>query len=316
MLELNLKRFYERGLQIGIVLFGISFLTFLLIYLSPGDPAEIMLTACGNIPTPELLAQTRVDLGVDQPFMIQYRRWIVGICSGNMGNSYSLKVPVFEKLISSFLITLKLAISSLFLMIFISIPLGILAAVNQNKIIDYIVRGFSFIGISVPSFWIGLIFLRFFGVQLKLIPISGGTSDIKALILPALTLALAMSAKYTRQVRTIVLEELQQEYVIGAKIRGIKKNTILLKHILPNAMLPLITLLGLSLGSLLSGTAVVEIVYNWPGMGSMAVKAISTHDYPLIQGYVLSVALFYMLINLLVDLSYKYLDPRVKVSYK
>lgn len=304
--------FFKRAFQIWIVLFGISFLTFCLIHLSPGDPAEIMLTACGNIPTPELLAQTRADLGLDQPFLKQYTDWIGKVCTGNLGTSYSLKVPVFDKLVSSFIVTLKLAISSLFLMIVISIPLGVISAVKRNRFTDYLIRSFTFIGISIPSFWLGLIFLSIFGVTLKWIPVSGGTDNFKSLILPSITLALAMSAKYTRQVRTTVLEELRQEYVVAARIRGIKERTILIKHVLPNVMLPLITLLGLSLGSLLSGTAVVEIVYNWPGMGNMAVKAISTQDYPLIQGYVLLIALFYMLINLLVDYSYKHLDPRLQ----
>lgn len=306
------KNFLKKIFQIIIVLLGISFLTFALIYLSPGDPAEIMLTACGNIPTPELVAQTRIELGIDKPFLTQYRDWLLKICRGDMGYSYSLKVPVWRKLISNFFITLKLAVTSLFLMVIISIPLGVLAAINRNKKIDYFVRGFTFIGISVPSFWLGLIFLSVFGVKLKLVPIAGGTANLKALILPAITLALSMSAKYTRQVRTTVLDELRQDYVTGARIRGMSEKIIMIKHVLPNVLLPLVTLLGLSLGSLLSGTAIVEIVYNWPGMGSMAVKAISTHDYPLVQGYVLFIALFYMVINLIVDSSYKYLDPRLE----
>ena len=309
------RYFFKRLGQIAIVLFGISFFTFLLIYLSPGDPAEIMLTECGNIPTSELLEQTRRELGLDKPFMIQYGNWLGKFCMGDMGHSYSLKIPVADKLISSFFITLKLAIASLVLMIVISIPFGFLAAVKRNEKLDYLVRAFTFIGISVPSFWLGLIFLRFFGVKLGWVTVAGGTSDLKSLILPAVTLALSMSAKYTRQVRTTVLDELRQEYVTGARIRGIDEKVILIKHVLPNVMLPLVTLLGLSLGSLLSGTAVVEIVYNWPGMGSMAVKAISTHDYPLIQGYVLLIALFYMGINLIVDYSYKHLDPRLEEKY-
>ena len=285
------KNFLKKIFQIIIVLLGISFLTFALIYLSPGDPAEIMLTACGNIPTPELVAQTRIELGIDKPFLTQYRDWLLKICRGDMGYSYSLKVPVWGKLISNFFITLKLAVASLFLMVIISIPLGVLAAINRNKKIDYFVRGFTFIGISVPSFWLGLIFLSIFGVKLKLVPIAGGTANLKALILPAVTLALSMSAKYTRQVRTTVLDELRQDYVTGARIRGMSEKIIMIKHVLPNVLLPLVTLLGLSLGSLLSGTAIVEIVYNWPGMGSMAVKAISTHDYPLVQGYVLFITM-------------------------
>ena len=166
--------------------------------------------------------------------------------------------------------------------------------------------------VSIPSFWIGLILLSIFGVQLRWINVAGGTTDFKAMILPSVTLALSMSAKYTRQVRNAVLEELRQDYVIGARMRGIKESVILWRHVLPNAMLPIVTLLGLSLGSLLGGTAVVEIIYNWPGMGSMAIKAIACRDYPMVQAYVLMIAIMYMVINIIVDLSYTYLDPRIK----
>ena len=302
----------RRLLQIVIVLFGISFFTFGLTYLSPGDPAEIMLTECGNIPTPELLEQTRAELGLDKPFLVQYENWLKGVLTGDMGKSYSMKVPVVEKLVSCFFPTLKLALASLLIMILFSIPLGILSAVYHNRWPDYLVRGLTFFGVSVPNFWIGLILLSIFGVQLRWVTVSGGSTDFKSLVLPAVTLAIAMSAKYTRQVRIAVLEELQQDYVTGAHMRGLSEKKILWKHVLPNATLPLVTLLGLSLGSLLGGTAVVEIIYNWPGLGSMAVKAISCRDYPLVQGYVLWIALLYMGINLLVDLSYERLDPRLK----
>ena len=302
----------RRLLQIVIVLFGISFFTFGLTYLSPGDPAEIMLTECGNIPTPELLEQTRAELGLDKPFLVQYGNWLKGVLTGDMGKSYSMKVPVVEKLVSCFFPTLKLALASLLIMILFSIPLGILSAVYHNRWPDYLVRGLTFFGVSVPNFWIGLILLSIFGVQLRWVTVSGGSTDFKSLVLPAVTLAIAMSAKYTRQVRIAVLEELQQDYVTGAQMRGLSEKKILWKHVLPNATLPLVTLLGLSLGSLLGGTAVVEIIYNWPGLGSMAVKAISCRDYPLVQGYVLWIALLYMGINLLVDLSYERLDPRLK----
>ncbi|KZL92052.1 nickel ABC transporter permease [Clostridium magnum] len=309
---MNKKQIGRRLLQILIVLIGISFFTFGLTYLSPGDPAEIMLTECGNIPTPKLLEQTRAELGLDKPFLTQYGNWVEGVLTGNMGKSYSMKVPVVQKLTACFWPTLKLTLVSLLIMIVISVPLGILSAVYQNKWPDYLIRGITFIGISVPSFWIGLILLSIFGVTLRWVSVSGGSTDFKALILPAITLAIAMSAKYTRQVRIAVLNELRQDYVIGARMRGIKERAILWSHVMPNAMIPLVTLLGLSLGSLLGGTAVVEIIYNWPGMGSMAVKAISCRDYPLVQGYVLWISLLYMGINLLIDLSYNSLDPRLK----
>ena len=267
------NNFINRALQILVVLFGISFFTFSLTYLSPGDPAEIMLTECGNIPTPELLEQTRAELGLDKPFAEQYCRWAGHVVQGELGKSYSLKV---------------------------------------NKWQDYFVRAISFTGLSIPSFWLGLIFLSIFGVILHWVTVSGGKADFKSMILPAFTLGFAMSAKYIRQVRHTVLEELNKDYVVGARMRGIKESTILIKHVLPNALIPLITLLGLSLGSLLGGTAVIEIIYNFPGMGNLAIKAISFRDYPLVQAYVLLIALIYLVINLIVDFSYKLLDKRVE----
>lgn len=306
------KKIYLNFFQIVLVLFGISFLTFSLIYLAPGDPAEIMLSEFGRIPSPELLAQTRAELGLDKPFIERYINWLFSIMRGDFGRSYSLKILVVDKLKQTFFPTFNLSLLSLIFTIIISIPAGILAAVKVNKWQDYIIRAFTFIGISIPSFWLGLIFLSFFGVTLKWVTITGGKSEFHSMILPAFTLSLAMSAKYTRQIRHIFLEELDKSYVAGARMRGISETLILWRHILPNAMLPLITLLGLSLGSLLGGTAVVEIIYNWPGMGSMAIKAISYRDYPLIQAYVLLTALIYIILNSLIDFSYKYIDSRIK----
>ena len=299
------NNFVNRILQILVVLFGISFFTFSLTYLSPGDPAEIMLTECGNIPTPELLAQTRAELGLDKPFAEQYCRWAGHVVQGELGKSYSLRVPVVDKIKTAFMPTLKLSLLSLGFMILISLPLGILAALKVNKWQDYLVRAIS---------WLGLRFLPIFGVMRRWVTVSGGKADFKSMILPAFTLGFAMSAKYIRQVRHTVLEELNKDYVVGARMRGIKESTILLKHVLPNALIPLITLLGLSLGSLLGGTAVIEIIYNFPGMGNLAIKAISFRDYPLVQAYVLLIALIYLVINLIVDFSYKLLDKRVEVA--
>ena len=306
------NNYVNRALQILLVLFGISFFTFSLTYLSPGDPAEIMLTECGNLPTPELLEQTRAELGLDRPFAEQYCRWAGHVLQGEMGKSYSLRVPVVDKIKTAFFPTLKLSLLSLTFMIVISIPLGVLAAVKKDKWQDYFVRAISFTGLSIPSFWLGLIFLSIFGVMLRWVTVSGGKADFKSMILPAFTLGFAMSAKYIRQVRHTVIEELNKDYVVGARMRGIKESTILVKHVLPNALIPLITLLGLSLGSLLGGTAVIEIIYNYPGMGNMAIKAISFRDYPLVQAYVLLIGLIYLVLNLIVDISYKYLDKRVE----
>lgn len=289
------NNFINKILQILVILFGISFFTFSLTYLSPGNPAEVMLTECGNVPTPELLEQTRAELGLDKPFLEQYYRWARHITQGELGKSYSLKVPVVDKIKTAFMPTLKLSLLSLLFMIVISLPLGILVALKVNKWQDYMVRAISFTGLSIPNFWLGLIFLSVFAVILRWVSVLGGSSDFKSMIVPAFTLGFTMSAKYIRQVRHTILEELNKEYVIGARMRGIKKSKILIMHILPNALIPLITLLGLSLGGLLGGTAVIELIYNFLGMGNMAIKAISFRDYPLVQACVLLVALIYLI---------------------
>ena len=208
--------------------------------------------------------------------------------------------------------TLKLAFLSLIIMLIVAVPSGILAAVKQNKFADYLVRGITFLGVSIPNFWVGLMLLYFVALKFKLLPVVSIGGGIKSMILPAVTLAFAMAAKYTRQVRTAVLEELNKDYVIGAKARGLSYGNIHLWHVFPSSLLPLITLLGLSLGSLLGGTAVVEVIFSYPGLGNLAVTSITAYDYPVIQAYVLWIALIYMIINLIVDLSYTLVDPKVR----
>ena len=271
-----------------IVLVGISFLTFLLTYLSPGDPVRNMYTSAGIMPTEELIQQTRDEMGFNDPFLTQYARWITNCLKGDFGKSYSLNKPVVKLLSARLWPTLKLTLMSMVLMLIVAVPLGVLSAVYRNKPIDYIVRAVTFFGVSIPNFWVGL-------------------------LLPAVTLAIAMSAKYTRQVRTAVLEELSSDYVVGARARGVKDSKILWGNVFPNSLLPLITMLGLSVGSLLGGTSVVEVIFSYPGLGNLAVNAITSADYFLVQGYVLWVSVIYMVINLLVDISYNYVDPRMRL---
>lgn len=302
----------KRLLQIVIVLFGISFLTFLLTYLAPGDPATAMYDAVGIVPTEEQLQETRISMGLDKPFIQQYISWLKDCLHGNLGISFSKKTPVIDLLKSRIFPTLKLTVSSMLLMLIFSIPLGILSAIYKNKLLDYIIRFFNFMGISMPGFWIGLMLQYIFAMKLDLLPVISSGTGFQKMILPSVTLAISMTAKYTRQVRTAVLEELTQDYVIGAKSRGISSKIILWKHILPNSMLPLITLLGLSFGSLLSGATVIELIFSYSGIGQLIVQAVSYRDYPLIQGVVLWISLIYMVINILVDTSYNLLDPRIK----
>ena len=285
------KAITSRLLQMLIVLIGISFLTFLLTFISPGDPVRDMYISMGLIPDEQLIAETREQMGLNDPFFTQYFRWLGNCLKGDFGTSFSWGKPVVSLLASRLWPTLKLALISMVLMLIVAVPLGVLSAVNQNKPIDYIVRAITFFGVSVPNFWVGLLLILVFCVKLKLLPVVSSGGSFKDLILPAVTLAVAMSAKYTRQVRTAVLEELHSDYVVGARARGVPERKILWGNVFPNSLLPLLTLLGLSVGSLLGGTSVVEVIFSYPGMGKMAVDAITTLDYNMIQAFVLWVAL-------------------------
>ena len=310
---MNKNVILSRLLQMVIVLIGISFLTFLLTYLSPGDPARNLFTASGIMPTTEQIQEAREMLGLNKPFFTQYKDWVINCLHGNFGESFMLHKPVAELLLSRLWPTLKLTIASAVLMLLFAVPLGVISAVNHNKPIDYLVRAITFFGVSIPNFWLGLMLILIFCVKMQLLPVVSSAGDFKSLVLPAVTLAVAMTAKYTRQVRTAVLEELHSDYVIGARARGVSENKILWGNVLPNSLLPLITMLGLSVGSLLGGTSVVEIIYSYPGLGNLAVSAIMSADYFLVQGYVLWVSIIYMMINLIVDISYNYVDPRMRL---
>lgn len=309
---MTVKQFGKRIIQILVVLIGISFITFILTYMAPGDPVRTMYAASGMMPSEEIIQQTREEMGLNRPLIVQYMDWLVDCLHGDLGTSYSLGKPVIELLSDRIWPTIKLSLLSLALMLMIAVPFGMLSAVYKNKWIDYIVRGVTFLGVSMPNFWVGLMLLLVFAVNLKWLPVLSSEGKLKSLILPAFTLAFAMAAKYTRQVRTAVLEELNQDYVIGARARGIKESRILWLNVFPNSLLPLLTMLGLSMGSLLGGTAVVEVIFSYPGLGNLAVTAITKYDYPLIQGYVLLTSLIYMVINFVVDISYSYLDPRIR----
>ena len=308
------KQLVSRLLQIVVVLIGISFLTFLLTYLSPGDPVRTMLSATGTMPSEELVQSIREQMGLNDPFFTQYFRWLGNCLHGDFGDSYSFSRPVVELLAARLWPTLKLTIFSMVLMLVISIPLGMCSAVYKDSWIDNLVRGFTFLGISLPNFWVGLLLMLVFCVQVNWLPVICSGGDFKSMILPSVTLAIAMSSKYTRQVRTAVLEELSQDYVTGARARGVAEWKVLWLNVFPNSLLPLITMLGLSAGSLLGGTSVVEVIFSYPGLGNLAVSAITSCDYNLIQGYVLWIALIYMAINLVVDISYNFVDPRMRLK--
>ncbi len=311
-MKLKNKEFFNRLVQIIITLFGISFLTFLLIHLAPGDPVLTMFTASGNIPSAEVIEKTREAMGLNEPFFVQYFNWLTSVLSGDLGESFSLGKPVSEIITPRLTRTLNLALVAILFTVLLSFPLGVLSAVYVNKPVDYIIRGLTGFGISAPSFFVGTMLLYVFALKLNLFPVVSVGGGIDMIILPAATLAISMSAKYTRQIRSIVLEELKKPYVIGATARGISFIKILVFDVLVNVLVPIVTLFGMSLGSLLAGVAVVEVIFSYPGLGSMAVDAITAYDYALVQAYVLLISIIYMSVNFIVDISYKYLDPRTE----
>lgn len=304
---------WKRLLHLIPILLGITLLTFGLMYLSPSDPAERMLTSQGMAAAPEVLKAMRIKMSLDKPFIVQYAIWIKNILSGNMGTSYMTGRPVFTELSIHLPYTIALAASSILLTLVVSIPLGILAAVKQNKLPDNAIRFCTFIGTAIPGFFLSLLLIFVFSIKLKLLSVVGN-SGFKSILLPTITLSVAMTSKYIRQVRAAVLGELEKDYVLGARSRGIKERVILFSNVLKNAMLTIVTLIGLSIGSLLGGTAIVENIFVWPGLGKLIIEAIGQRDYPLIQGYVVWMALIFVVVNLLTDLSYRLLDPRVKLS--
>ena len=278
--------------HIFLVLLGVSFLSFLLMYVSPGDPVRAMYAVSGSIPSEEVLEQTREELGLNDPFFIQYGNWISNCLRGDFGTSYSKGEAVATLLMERVMPTIQLALLSLVIMVLVAVPIGVYSALRQNSILDYLLRGTTFISISMPNFWVGLLLLYVVAMKLGWLPVVSNQMNFQRLILPAVTLAI--------------------DYVAGARARGLSERCVLWCHVLPNAVLPLITMLGLSLGSLLGGTAVVEVIFSYPALGSLAISAITSRDYPLIQGYVLWIALIYMAVNLVVDLSYNRLDPRLR----
>ena len=307
------KYIAQRLIQLIPILLGITLLSFILMNTA-ADAIDVMESNTGGIMSEGEKEQLRRELGLDKPLPEQYIMWLAGVLRGDMGESFVSGQPVFSTFISKLPATIYLTVTSILLTILISIPLGILSAVKQNRPLDYLIRFLSFIGNSLPNFFVSLLLIYFFSLKLKLLPVMGSAGGWKSVILPTLTLALSMSSKYTRQVRATVLEELNKDYVLGARARGIKENRILVFSVLRASMLTIMTLLALSVGSLLGGTAIVESIFMWDGVGKMAVDAIAMRDYPVIQGYVIWMAVIYVCVNLFTDIIYHYLDPRIRLG--
>ena len=292
------------------ILLGVTLLTYGLMYISPQDPVEMMLQGQGTAPKPEVVEAMRHQLGLDRPFLIQYLNWLKKFVCGDMGVSYIDGAAVSGKLLTALPNTLKLTVLSVIVSVLLSVPLGIFAAVKKGKVTDAVIRFLSFIGNSLPNFVVSLLLLYFFALKLGWFPILSSGSPI-SFVLPTLALAIPMTGKYIRQVRAAVLEQLGKRYVDGAVSRGLKKWKILFGYVLQNALVTIITLMSMSIGSLLGGTAAIEMLFVMPGMGYMVTSAVTSRDYPVIQGFVVWMSVIYIFINLLTDIAYYYLDPRI-----
>ena len=304
----------QRLLQLIPILLAITFLSYGMMRIAGSDVVEQKMENTSGTVSQEMIDNARAELGLDKPFVVQYFTWLGNLLRGDMGTSYVSNKPVFSTFVSKLPATLLLTAVSILLTVLISIPLGIWSAVKQNTATDYVIRTASFIGNSLPNFFVSLLLMYFFAIRLGWFPVISGGVSLQSVALPALTLAIAMSAKYLRQVRATVLDELSKDYVLGARARGVKFSTTLIRSVMKASLVTIITLLTLSIGSLLGGTAIVESIFMWDGVGKLAVDAINMRDYPIIQAYVMWMAIIYVVVNLITDLSYHFLDPRIRLG--
>ena len=290
----------KRLLQLIPILFAITFLSYGMMRLAGSDVVEQKMENTDGTVSQEMIDAAREELGLDKPFIVQYVTWLGKLARGDMGVSYVSGKPVFSTFVSKLPATLLLAVVSILLTVIVSIPLGIRTA--------------SFVGNSLPNFFVSLLLMYFFAIRLNWFPVISRDVSLQSVALPSITLAIAMSAKYLRQVRATGLDELSKDYVLGAKARGVKFQTTMMKSVMKASLVTIITLLTLSIGSLLGGTAIVESIFMWDGVGKMAVDGINMRDYPIIQAYVMWMAIIYVLVNLITDVSYRYLDPRIRLG--
>ena len=285
-------------------------LVFLLIHIVPGDPVEQML---GEGAAPGQVAELRHSLGLDRPLPVQYGRYLWEVAHGDLGQSFKFQAPVRRVIFERYPATMQLAFLALLVCAAIAIPAGLISAHRRGHVTDRAVGVFTLFGLAVPNFALGPLLITFFSIQLGWLPVSGRGGPLNY-ILPAATLGAALAAILTRMVRGAMLEELSGDYVRTARAKGLSTSAVLVRHALRNALIPIITILGLQFGTLLAGTIVTETIFSWPGIGRLTVQAISSRDYPLLQGCILVIALSYVLVNLLTDVLYSFIDPRVRLS--
>jgi peptide/nickel transport system permease protein/nickel transport system permease protein len=303
----------RRVLQLIPVLLGISLVTFLLVQLMPSDPAVVVLRISEVPITPEAITAMREQLGLNRPLPIQYLNWLWRVIQLDFGTSFVTGQPVLQEIFYYLPTTIELTLSTTILIWLVSIPLGVLAALYRDSIFDYASRLFAYVGAALPNFWLGFLLMYFFSFQLGWLPVMG-RGNWTHLVLPSITLAWPPAAVYARLLRNSMLDSLSQNYVLYARARGLRERFVVGRHVLRNALLPVVTLFGMSIAHLLAGAVIVENVFALPGIGRFAVRSILSRDYPVIQAYVCLAAIFFVITNLIVDLTYSYLDPRIRLG--
>ena len=313
----------KRVLQAIPTLLVISFLIFSLLYITPGDPVELILGTEDGTVSEEQRVLVEQQWGLDKPFLVRYADFVINACKGDLGTSYATNQDVFDSIMVRMPATFTLAGFSMLLALLVSVPLGILAALKHNSIWDSLATALATIGVSLPKFWFGLVLMIFFSLKLGWLP-STGSADISQglgtflsyIIMPASSLALGMAATQTHMIRSSMLDVLNQDYVRYARSKGLKERVVIWGHALKNAMIPVITVIGGEIGGLLGGAVVTESIFSWPGVGRLAVNSISKRDYPMIQGITLMLCISYLVINLLIDIIYAWVDPRIRLDKK
>lgn len=295
----------------AVVVFGVSVLVFLMLHLVPGDPAVVMLSEQANASDVQHL---RHELGLDQPLWAQYGLYLERVLHGDLGRSIRLRRPVSELIAGRLPNTLELAVASLSLATVVGVAVGAVSAVRRGRLADHLAMAGALLGVSLPSFWLGLMLILLFGLRLSALPIAGNQDGFASLVLPALTLATVPMATIARLTRSGLLDVLGEDYIRTARAKGLNELTVIVSHALRNSMIPVITVVGVQFGVLLGGAIIVETVFAWPGVGRLLIDAVSARDFPLVQGIMLFISISFVLVNLCADLVYAYVDPRIRYS--
>lgn len=303
---------FRRVLLLFPVMLGVSFVVFTIMFFTPGDPASILL---GERAPEEEVQALREQMGLDDPFFVQYGRFLFNALQGDLGRSLTTRRPAAIELFARFPATLQLAAAGVFIAVLIGVPIGIISATRQYSLFDGASMVIALLGVSMPNFWQGIMMVLLFAIYLNWFP-SSGYGTIAHLIMPSLTIGTSSAATITRMTRSSMLEVIRQDYIRTARAKGLSERVVITRHALKNALIPIVTVVGLQFGFLLGGAVLTETIFSWPGVGRLMVDAIRQRDYPVVQGGVLLLALTFSVVNLLVDVFYAYIDPRIKAQYK